>query len=136
MLTAASSAELSVVDVDGSPQVVIAVHQPLLAGALAHVLRRGLAQEEAVEVITLDREPDSEAVYVLRLPETLGDPAVLESPGGSVSLVLWSLQDVTDLVRDLLTREAASGPAGAPFWHTGQRTSTGSPLTRRTRRLP
>lgn len=103
MLAAASSAGLSAVDVDGSPQVVITVHQPLLAGALAHVLRRGLAQEEAVEVITLDREPDSEAVHVLRLPETLGDPAVLESPGRSISLVLWSLQDVTDLVRDLLS---------------------------------
>lgn len=105
MLAAAPSAELSVVDGDGSPQVVIAVHQPLLAGALAHVLRRRLAGEDAVEVITLDREPADGAVHVLRLPETLGDPAVLESPGRSVSLVLWSLQDVTDLVRDLLTRQ-------------------------------
>lgn len=106
MLAAASSAGLSDVDVDGSPQVVISVHQPLLAGALAHVLRRellGRAPDMAVDVITLDREPDAEAVHVLRLPETLGDPAVLDSPGRSVSLVLWSLQDVTDLVRDLLS---------------------------------
>lgn len=103
MLAETSSTELSGVDEAGSPQVVIAVHQPLLAGALAHVLRRGLVGEDAVEVITLDREPDDGAVHVLRLPETLGDPAVLESPGRSVSLVLWSLQDVTDLVRDLLT---------------------------------
>lgn len=102
MLAPTSSAELTLVE--GSPQVVIAVHQPLLAGALARVLRRGLAGDDAVEVITLDRAPDEEAVHVLRLPETVGDPAVLESPGGSVSLVLWSLQDVTDLVRDLLTR--------------------------------
>lgn len=107
MLASASSAGLPVVDVDVSPQVVIAVHQPLLAGALAHVLRRELldrASDMAIDVITLDREPDSGAVHVLRLPETLGDPAVLESPGRSVSLVLWSLQDVTDLVRDLLSR--------------------------------
>lgn len=106
MLGAAPSAELWTVDMDGSPQVVIAVHQPLLAGALAHVLRRELLDTTsgtAIDVITLDREPDAEAVHVLRLPETLGDPAVLESPGRSVSLVLWSLQDVTDLVRDLLT---------------------------------
>ena len=75
MLAPAVSAGLSAVD--GSPQVVIAVHQPLLAGALAHVLR---------------------------LPETVGDPAVLDSPGRSISLVLWTLQDVTDLVRDLLAR--------------------------------
>lgn len=104
MPTGAPSTGLGGVDAQESPQVVIAVHQPLLAGALAHVLRRRLAAEDTVEVITLDREPDAEAVHVLRLPETLGDPAVLESPGGSVSLVLWSLQDVTDLVRDLLTR--------------------------------
>lgn len=92
-------------DEDDAPQVVIAVHQTLLAGALGRVLRRDLAREwpESIEVITLDRTPDAEATHVLRLPETLGDPAVLESPGRSVSLVLWSLQDVTDLVRDLLT---------------------------------
>ena len=105
MLASAASAGLSTVDVDGSPQVVISVHQPLLAGALAHVLRRELLDTTSgmsIDVITLDREPDAEAVHVLRLPETLGDPAVLESPGRSISLVLWSLQDVTDLVRDLL----------------------------------
>lgn len=95
---------LELVDEGDGPQVVIAVHQPLLAGALARVLRRGLAQGQDVEVITLDREPAGEAVHVLRLPETVGDPAVLDSPGRSISLVLWTLQDVTDLVRDLLAR--------------------------------
>ena len=99
----AGSGWLELVDEGDAPQVVIAVHQPLLAGALARVLRRGLAEEQDVEVITLDREPDAGAVHVLRLPETVGDPAVLESPGCTVSLVLWTLQDVTDLVRDLLT---------------------------------
>ena len=92
-------------DEDDAPQVVISVHQTLLASALARVLRRDLAGDEpsSIQVITLDRRPDAEAVHVLRLPETLGDPAVLESPGRCVSLVLWSLQDVTDLVRDLLS---------------------------------
>lgn len=102
---AGSSAGLRAVDEEPAPQVVIAVHQPLLAGALAHVLRRELLGKTSgmtIDVITLDREPDAEALHVLRLPETLGDPAVLESPGRSVSLVLWSLEDVTELVRDLL----------------------------------
>lgn len=104
MLESAGTGGLGLVDEDDAPQVVISVHQTLLAGALARVLRRDLAREApgSIEVITLDREPDSEAVHVLHLPETLGDPAVLESPGRSVSLVLWSLQDVMDLVRDLL----------------------------------
>lgn len=98
------SGGLGLVDEDDAPLVVISVHQTLLAGALARVLRRDLAQDapESIEVITLDRRPDAGAVHVLRLPETMGDPAVLESPGRSVSLVLRSLQDVTELVRDLL----------------------------------
>ena len=93
------------------PQVVVSVHQPLLAEALARVLCRGLlrpasaaAPGGAVAVITLDQAPDPGAVYVLRLPETVGDPAVLESPGNHLSLVLWTLEDVASLVDDLLSR--------------------------------
>lgn len=93
------------------PVVVVAVHQPLLAEALARVLQRGLLIPEprrapgaAVQVITLDLEPDPEAVHVLHLPETVGDPARLESPGHSVSLVLRTLADVAGLVDELLTR--------------------------------
>jgi len=93
------------------PVVVVSVHLPLLAEALARVLQRGLASGgpieppgAAVQVITLDREPDRDALHVLRLPETVGNPAVLESPGRSVSLVLWTLDDVAGLVGELLLR--------------------------------
>ena len=98
-------------DDDDPPLVVVAVHLPLLAEALARVLQRGLVDPRpiappgpAVQVITLDRVPDPDAVHVLRLPETVGNPAILESPGSSVSLVLWTLDDVAGLVGELLRR--------------------------------
>lgn len=96
---------------DAPPTVVVAVHLPLLAEALARVLQRGLLGPDqrtpagdAVEVITLDRVPDPEAVHVLHLPETVGDPALLASPGRSAALVLRTLDDVAGLVRELLVR--------------------------------
>ena len=113
-----------------APQVVISVHQTLLAGALARVMRRDLARDapSSIEVITLDRRPDAKAVHVLRLPETLGDPAVLESPAGTVSLVLRSLDDVTDLVRDLLSPRTRGPAADEPVRRSGTLVSERAPV--------
>lgn len=94
-----------------APQVVVAAHPPLLAQVLERVLGEAAREHRpdgeegaAVQVITLDRTPDPEAVHVLRLPETAGDPAVLESPGHSTWVVLSSVDDVTELVTELLRR--------------------------------
>ena len=96
---------------DAPPVVVVTVHLPLLADALSRVLQRGLLipgqrlpPGDAVQVITLDHEPDKEAVHVLHLPETTGDPALLRSSGHSISLVLRTLEDVAGLIQDLLAR--------------------------------
>src|SRR4051812_1709396 len=98
-------------DRDEPPLVVVSVHVPLLAEVLGRVLQRGLASPRqadppggAVQVITLDREPDRDAVHVLRLPESPEIPAVLESPGRCVSLGLWTLEDVVGLVEGLIER--------------------------------
>ena len=88
------------------PHVVVTAHPPLLATVLRRVLSASPSSSGActVEVITLDRVPDPDAVHVLRLPECSDDPALLESAGTSTRLVLPTLDAVTGLVDRLLGR--------------------------------
>jgi hypothetical protein len=93
------------------PHLVIAVQPPLLAEALARVLaahRPGASGEAAsrvVDVVPLARERDVDGVYLLRLPGSTAEPALLVSPRGSTPLVLDGLSDVIDLVDECLRRD-------------------------------
>lgn len=90
------------VDMD-PPTIVVTAHPPLLAELLSRVLVRPRGACD-VEVIGLDRPPNPDAVHVLHLPETPGDPAWLLSPDGKRWMVLTTLAEVTRVVDELRSR--------------------------------